>query len=196
MVKKAFILRVLVGAAVALGGSPALAGDWPQWGGSDGRNMVSDEKPLPDSFVPGERSSAAPGIDLATTKNVKWVARLGGYAYGNPTVAGGRVFVGTDCQTLSPAERNATNGCGLVKCLDEATGKLLWQLIVPKRTDLLPGVYFTTRIWASALRPTVDGDRVYAVTSDDEVVCLDVHGQPKPTVGSGGPRQAAGRAPR
>ena len=192
MVKKAFILVCWIGAAVALGGSPALAGDWPQWGGSDGRDMVSDEKRLPDSFLPGERSSAAPGIDLATTKNVKWVARLGGYAYGNPTVAGGRVFVGTDCQSLSPAERNATNGCGLVKCLDEATGKLLWQLIVPERTDLPPGVYFTHQNLGVCSSPTVDGDRVYAVTSDDAVVCLDVHGQPKPT----GERPRAGRKGR
>ncbi len=192
MVKKAFILVCWIGAAVSLGGSPALAGDWPQWGGSDGRDMVSDEKRLPDSFLPGERRSAAPGIDLATTKNVKWVARLGSYAYGNPTVAGGRVFVGTDCQSLSPAERNATNGCGLVKCLDEATGKLLWQLIVPERTDLPPGVYFTHQNLGVCSSPTVDGDRVYAVTSDDAVVCLDVHGQPKPT----GERPRAGRKGR
>ena len=90
-----------LGVALALGGSPAFGGDWPHWGGNDGRNMVSDEKPLPDSFVPGERNSAGSGIDLAAAKNVKWAVRLGNYAYGNPTVADGRIFVGTDCQTLS-----------------------------------------------------------------------------------------------
>jgi outer membrane protein assembly factor BamB len=168
-----------LGVVVALYGAPAFAGDWTHWGGDDGRNMVSDEKPLPDSFVPGERESGSPGIDLATTKNVKWVARLGNYAYGNPTVAGGRVFVGTDCQTLSTEARNASGGCGLVKCLDEATGKLLWQLVVPKRTDLEPGVYFTHQELGTCSSPTVDGDRVYVVTSADEVVCLDVHGQSK-----------------
>ena len=171
-----------LGMAVGFCPPRVFGGDWPQWGGSDGRNMVSDEKSLPDSFVPGERASAS-SIDLATTKNVKWVARLGNYAYGNPTVSGGRVFVGADCQTLSPALRNSSDGCGLVKCLDEATGKLLWQLVTPKRTDLEPGVYFTHQDLGTCSSPTVEGDRVYVVTSADEVVCLDVHGQAKPTAG-------------
>ncbi len=176
--KRRSIFVCCFGMAVALGGATAIAGDWPQWGGSDGRNMVSDEKPLPDSFVPGERTSAAPGIDLPATKNVKWVARLGNYAYGNTTVADGRVFVGTDCQTLSPEARNASDGCGMVKCLDEATGKLLWQLVTPRRTDLAPDTYFNHQDLGTCSSPTVDGDRVYVVTSGDEVVCLDVHGQP------------------
>jgi outer membrane protein assembly factor BamB len=195
MMKSHSIFMCWLGMTVSLGGSSAFARDWPQWGGSDGRNMVSNEKPLPDSFVPGERKSAPSGIDLATTKNVKWVARLGNYAYGNPTVADGRVFVGTDCQTLSPEVRNSTGACGMVKCLDEATGKLLWQLIVPKRTDLEPGVYFNHQELGVCSSPTVDGDRVYVVTSADEVVCLDVHGQtnpaaPRPTEAGSPPTDA------
>jgi hypothetical protein len=35
--------------------SIAPAKDWPQWGGTDARNMVSGEKGLPESFVPGEK---------------------------------------------------------------------------------------------------------------------------------------------
>ncbi|HBI47009.1 MAG TPA: pyrrolo-quinoline quinone [Planctomycetales bacterium] len=170
-----------LGMAINLGGWPAFAGDWTQWGRTDGRNMVSDEKSLPDSFVPGERTSAASGIDLAATKNVKWAARLGNYAYGNPTVAGGRVFVGTDCRTVSSDPRTSSGEGGLVKCLDEATGKLLWQLVVPKRIDLPPGVYFNHQELGTCSSPTVEGDRVYVVTSADEVVCLDVHGQTNPT---------------
>jgi outer membrane protein assembly factor BamB len=181
MVKHHSHLVCWLGISVALGASPAFAADWTQWGGGDDRNMVSNEKPLPDSFVPGEKRSAASGIDLASTKNVKWATRLGNYAYGNPTVADGRIFVGTDCQTLSSEVRNSTGGCGMVKCLDEATGKLLWQLIVPKRTELEPGVYFNHQDLGVCSSPTVDGDRVYVVTSADEVVCLDVHGQTNPT---------------
>jgi outer membrane protein assembly factor BamB len=177
------------GLVVVLGGSLAFAGNWPQWGGTDGRNMVSEEKSLPDSFLPGERSSAAAGIDLATTRNVKWAVRLGSYAYGNPTVAGGRVFVGTDSTTLSQERRAKEGGGGMVKCLDEATGKLLWQLVTPKRTDLLPGTYFNHQDLGACSSPTVDGDRVYVVTSADEVVCLDVRGQPKPA-GETGPADA------
>src|SRR4051812_13641041 len=66
--------------------STARAADWPQWGGSDpGRNMVSAERDLPESF-----KARSP------TENVRWMATLGGAIQGNPTVAGGRVFVGTD----------------------------------------------------------------------------------------------------
>ena len=68
----------------------AVGADWPQWGGCDARNMVSAEKGLPDSFEPGKKSPSGGGIDPATTQNVKWTARLGSAAYGNPTVAGGR----------------------------------------------------------------------------------------------------------
>jgi outer membrane protein assembly factor BamB len=177
MVKSHSLFACLLGASVVLGVSPTFGKDWPHWGSDDGRNMVSDEKALPNSFDPGERKSA--GIDLAAAKNVKWAVRLGNYAYGNATVAAGRVFVGTDCQTLSTAARNATNGCGMLQCLDEATGKLLWRLVTPKRTDLEPGVYFNHQELGDCSAPTVDGDRVYVVTSADEIVCLDVHGQAK-----------------
>ena len=51
------------------------SGDWPMWGGTPDRNMVSSMKGLPTTW------------DVKTKKNVKWVAELGSQAYGNP---GGR----------------------------------------------------------------------------------------------------------
>src|SRR5258706_9027048 len=60
------------------------SGDWPMWGGTPDRNMVSNMKGLPTSW------------DVATRKNIKWVAGLGSQAYGNPVVAGGQVYVGTN----------------------------------------------------------------------------------------------------
>jgi len=32
-------------------------------------------------------------IDMATTKNVRWVAKVGSQAYGNPVVAGGHIYI-------------------------------------------------------------------------------------------------------
>ncbi len=52
------------------------AADWPQWGGRDCRNMVSEERDLPESFTRGERGSGS-RVDPATARNVKWAARLG-----------------------------------------------------------------------------------------------------------------------
>ena len=51
--------------------------DWPMWGGTPDRNMVSTMKGLPTTW------------DIAEKKNVKWVATLGSQTYGNPVVAGG-----------------------------------------------------------------------------------------------------------
>jgi hypothetical protein len=69
------------------------AADWPQWGGTAAKNMVSSEKNLPATFVPGEKGTQGEGILLNTTKNVKWAARIGNFSCGTPTVAGGRVFI-------------------------------------------------------------------------------------------------------
>ena len=43
--------------AVMVLGRNARAADWPQWGGTPGKNMAADEKGLPDSFVPGKKDS-------------------------------------------------------------------------------------------------------------------------------------------
>ena len=71
----------------------ASAKDWPQWCGSDGKNMVSEEKGLPESFSPGQKRSDGT-IDPSTASNVKWGVKLGNAFYSTPSVAGGKVFVG------------------------------------------------------------------------------------------------------
>ena len=78
--------------------------------------MAADEKGIPELFVPGEKDPQGAGIIPATTKNVKWTARIGTSTYSTPAVAGGKVFIGT-----------ATDGNGLLQCLDAGNGKLLWQ---------------------------------------------------------------------
>src|SRR5205814_5644447 len=76
------------------------AEDWPRWGGNDpGRNMYSSAKGLPDTFNPGKFKPNSEEVDLATTKNVKWVAKLGSQTYGNPVVANGKILVGTNNAT-------------------------------------------------------------------------------------------------
>jgi len=165
-------LWVLLVAAAAT----AAAADWPQWGGSGGRNMVSGETGLADSFEPGKKSPSGEGIDPSTTENVRWSVRLGSCAYGNPTVAGGRVFVGTDDVTLAEDERFERSKGGLVKCLDEETGELLWQLVIPQRTRLPKDAHFGHQYLGVCSSPTIEGDRVYVITSAGDMVCLDADG--------------------
>ncbi len=170
----------VVGMGLAVGlmtAGGATAADWPQWGGCDSRNMVSKETGLPDSFEPGKKMPSGGGIDPATTKNVKWTVRLGSAAYGNPTVAGGKVFVGTDDLTVAEDPRFTRSRGGLVKCLDEATGQLVWQLVCPKRTNIPKKMHFGHQHLGVCSSPTVDGDRVYVVSSAGDVLCLDVDGQ-------------------
>src|SRR6478672_3898455 len=107
----------------------ARAADWPAWGGADpGRNMVSLEKGLPESFKPGEKSPSGEGMLPGTTQDVRWVVKLGNLICGNPTVANGRVFVGSDDALLQGDTRLKRTKGGMVWCLDEKTGRTLWRL--------------------------------------------------------------------
>ena len=166
--------------SVLLAVAAAQAADWPAWGGSDlGRNMVSNEKGLPDTFKPGEKSPTGEGMIPGSTENVRWVAKLGTFICGNPTVADGRVFVGTDDASLQGDTRLKRTKGGMVWCLDEKTGKTLWRLPVPVRPkDRLPkDAHYGQQNLGVCSAPTVVGNRAYVVTSSCEILCLDVKGQ-------------------
>ena len=155
--------------------SVLMSADWPQWGGTHARNMVSDEANLPESFQPGRKQGGS--IDLATTKNVRWVAKLGMNAYGNATVAEGRVLVGTDNFTLDEDSRFDGRHLGVVKCFNESDGSLLWRLVIPKRTHGLPeSSYFGLQKLGICSSATIDDGRAFVVTSAGDIVCLDLNG--------------------
>jgi len=176
LVRRFLITSILASLlALPVGGGTSRAGDWPQWGGQAERNMVSDETGLPETFSRGTRERAG-GIDPESAKNVKWVVKLGSATYGNPTVANGRVYVGTDDMNLAGDERLKRTRGGLVQCFDEATGKLLWRLAVPQRTKVPRGLLYGHQHLGVCSSPTVDGDRVYVVTCACEVLCLDADG--------------------
>jgi len=129
------------------------------WGGSTDRNMVSGEKDISAEW------------DIKTGKNVKWTARLGSQAYGNPVIVNGKIFVGTN---NGAGHRPDIKGDkGVVLCFEEKTGKLLWQAT----HDKLP----TGRVndWPEqgiCSSPWVDGNRLYYVSNRCELVCADVNG--------------------
>jgi len=163
-------LRTPLIAALALCGV-AIAADWPQWGRDQTKNMVApDAKNLPSTWHAGERSDE--GVtDMKTTKNIKWVTKLGSQSYGNPTIAGGKVFVGTNND--SPRDKRYQGDHSLLYCLDEKTGEFLWQYTAPKIGSGKVGDWEYLGIASS---PTVDGNRVYITTNRFEIICLDVNG--------------------
>ncbi len=148
------------------------AQDWPMWGRTTARNMVSPEKNLPVTFKPGVVDFNTDQVQMDTTQGVKWVAKLGSQAYGNVTVSGGKVFIGTN--NAAPRDPRFQGDYSAVYCFNEADGKFLWQLIVPKLGAGKVGDWEFLGICSS---PEVEGQRVYVVTNRCEVVCLDVQGQ-------------------
>ncbi|MHB8897542.1 MAG: outer membrane protein assembly factor BamB family protein [Thermoguttaceae bacterium] len=144
--------------------------DWPQWGGSASKNMISSDRNLPATFDPGTKSPQGGGVMLDTTHNVKWAARAGDFCCGTPAVAAGKVFLAA----MADAE-------GILRCFDEATGKLLWEWKQPCRADLKEDA-MNVRIFPKSLgvcsTPTVEGDRLYFVDHNCVVQCLDVAGLP------------------
>src|SRR5438045_892142 len=113
-----FMKKVSLTAALLACGLVSHAEDWPQWGGNDpGRNMYSPAKNLPASFNPGKLKSGSEEIDMSTTKNVRWVAKLGSQSYGNPVVANGKIYVGTNNET--PRNKKHVGDRSILLCLDE-----------------------------------------------------------------------------
>ncbi len=129
------------------------------WGGKPGRNMASEsEKGLPAGYALGVDTDNDT-VNLATTKNIKWVARVGGKTFGSPVVSQGRVFLGT---TGVPST-NAT-----ILCLDERTGRELGRFICRRP----PG---RGENWGVCSTPTIEGDRLYVVTPYVEALCVDLN---------------------
>ncbi len=156
---------LLAGAAFSL-----RAGDWPQWAGSDAKNMVSAERGLPDSFTPGEKRTDGT-LDLATARNVRWGVRIANAVYATPSIAEGKVFVG-----------GMEQGNGIFVCLDAASGKVLWKWKAPSKKfpkdidGFLLGIHEIPPQMGVCSTAAIDGDRVYFVSHRFEVVCLDVNG--------------------
>jgi outer membrane protein assembly factor BamB len=134
-------------------------GDWPMWGGTPDRNMVSNMKGMPETW------------DVNKKTNVKWVAALGSQSYGNPVVAGGQVYVGTNNEGLRDPKQGGDRGVLMV--FDEKTGEFLWQQTSEK---LAAGRVNDWPYQGICSSPMVEGDRLYYVTNRGELICLDTKG--------------------
>ena len=101
-------------------------------------------------------------------KNLKWAAKIGSQSYGNVTVAGGKVFIGTNDE--NPRDPRHQGDRSILMCFDEKSGEFLWQLVVPKLASGKVNDWEGLGLLSS---PCVEGNRVYLVTSRCEVICLD-----------------------
>src|SRR5688572_29439095 len=147
------------GARTSLSAGDPGGGDWPMWGGTPDRNMVSSMKGLPAEW------------DVKTKKNVKWVADLGSQSYGNPVVAGGMVFVGTNNELLRDKAQGGDRG--VLMAFSEATGEFLWQQTHVKHEA---GRAIDWPFQGVASSPLVEGDHLYYVSNRGVVLKLDIQG--------------------
>ena len=145
--------------------------DWPTWGRDSTRNMVGKAKNLPVEVNPGEMNDETEEIDLKTTKNIRWIAKLGSQSYGNVSVAHGKVFAGTNNE--SPRDKRNVVDRGNLVCFDEKTGEFLWQLVTPKLGARKVSDWEYVGICSS---PAIEEDRLWVVTNRGEVICLDLNG--------------------
>ena len=149
----------LLRAPVSVSASDPGNGDWPMWGGTPDRNMVSNMKGIPTSW------------DIKTKKNVKWVAQLGSQTFGNAVVSGGMVFIGTNNEGLR--DPKITGDKGVVMAFRESDGEFMWQMVHDK---LAAGRVNDWPYQGVASSPLVEGNRLYYVSNRAELMCLDTQG--------------------
>lgn len=136
------------------------AGGWPIWGGSAHRNHVASGRQPKD-------------FDFTAKRNIVWNTTLATAIYSSPVVSDGKVFVGTNNGIGLDRRRPKEKDYSCLNCLDEATGKLLWQYA----SDKLPvgRVHDWPEIGLCSTSCVI-GDRLWVVTNRCEVVCLDTNG--------------------
>src|SRR5580700_11166374 len=156
-----FMLALGARPARMVASDPGGGGDWPMWGGTPDRNMVSNMKGLPIDW------------DVKTKKNVRWVANLGSQSYGNAVVANGMVFVGTNNE--APRDPKQPGDRGVLMAFRESDGEFLWQQTHEK---LSSGRANDWPYQGVASSPLIDNNRIYYTSNRGVVWCLDLNGKP------------------
>lgn len=160
--KRILTLALLTGAAVSSVAQAQVGEkDSPQLMGSSYRNSVSEQEDIPESW------------DVASGENVAWFSKIGTEAYGNPVIANGRVFVGTNNEAAYVKRLPDTMDLGVLLAMNEKDGSLLWQ---HSNKKLDAGEEADWPHQGVCCSPFADGDRVWYVTNRCEVVCLDADG--------------------
>ena len=151
----------------------ASAADWNQWGGSPLRNNTPDAHDLPTEWETGEFDPDTGAWKPETSRNIAWAAALGSQSYGNPVVAGGKAYVGTNNGGGWLKRYPAEVDLGCLLAFDTKDGGFRWQ----DSSEKLPtGRVHDWPLQGICCAPLIEGDRLWYVTSRGEVKCLDTEG--------------------
>ncbi|MEK7675566.1 MAG: PQQ-binding-like beta-propeller repeat protein [Verrucomicrobiota bacterium] len=133
-----------------------------RWGGTSSPNMASTARNLP--------------ADPGNTEPL-WEIKTGTHQYSIPTLDRGRIFVAANDSGIERAGFKSTGG-GVVLCVEQATGQLIWRLPIPRFFEgVKPPYHFDQWNCGICSAPVVEGNRVYVVSSRGEILCLDREGQ-------------------
>jgi outer membrane protein assembly factor BamB len=135
--------------------------DWPQFGRDRTRNAVSPEKDPPLWWQAGQIDDKGKALP---DKNIRWTATLGSSTYGDPVVADGMVWIGTN----NDVEKR--KDAAVLLCLDEKTGEELYRYVSPR----LKGRVHDWPHSSMACSPLIEGNRLWFTSNRCEVVCLDI----------------------
>src|SRR5688572_24322723 len=152
-------LSIFLATALILNAADPGTGDWPMWGGTADRNMVSNMKNPPVSW------------DVASKKNIRWMSAVGSQSYGNPVVSGGIVFIGTNNEGLRDPKQPGDRG--VLMAFRESDGEFLWQHTSEK---LAAGRVNDWPFQGVASSPLVEGERLYYVSNRAVLICVDTKG--------------------
>jgi outer membrane protein assembly factor BamB len=153
--------------------APIKPGDWPQWAGTSYRNNTPIGKNIPTEWEVGDFDRKTGDWLSDNAKNIKWVAALGSQSYGNPVVAGGRVYVGTNNGKGWLKRYPSKVDLGCLLAFSEADGSFLWQ---DSNEKLPSGRVHDWPLQGVCCAPLVEGDRLWYVTNRGELKCLDTQG--------------------
>ena len=148
-------------------------GDWPQWGGTRERNNTPGAKNLPIEWNIGKFDRRSGEWDDTKAENIRWFSNLGSQTYGNPVIASGQVYVGTNNGAGHLKRFPSKVDLGCLLAFDEATGDFKWQHSSEK---LITGRVHDWPLQGVCCSPLVEGNRLWFVTNRGEVRCLDTEG--------------------
>ena len=154
-------LVVTVAAAVE-----TIADDWPMYGRDRTHNAVSPERNPPTDWDVGK-------FDIKTgnwvgSRNILWSAPLGSISFGDPVVADGQVWIGTN--NLFRPDYNTKNDASILAGFDVRDGRSLFQYVSPRLIDRIHD-WTTSPLSCS---PLIEGDLMWFTTNRCETVCLDL----------------------
>ena len=142
------VLIPLLGPAQVLADA---VGDWPTFRGAD-RTAVA-----PDSGLLTEWPDEGPPL--------VWESNGAGRGYSSLAIASDRIY------TMGDAPSTADDDGEYLLCFDQTTGRPLWKTRLGDPWDSGQPSWQSSRS-----TPTVDGDRVYALTAFGELLCVSTDG--------------------